>query len=167
VASLYRDGPLASASHPGILHSTLSSWCRNMSRLSSLIDQLSELATNAPEEHQPQLRRQVTVLYREFTKQQRRHTKFLQLTREYADRFLSDISEEIHQQSSFLDTLEKRLAMARDLRNQAVDLRKSYKDGTLDCMRKVRRTGTYPTRHRPSLRRVTKSHISSSLPTTS
>jgi hypothetical protein len=125
--------------------STLSSWCGNMSKLSSLIDQLRELATTAPEEHQPQLRRQVTALSEEFTKQRRRHAKFLKLRTEYANRFLLDISEEIHQQSSFLDALEKRLAMARDLRSQAVDLRKSFEDGTWDRMKKVRRTGTCPT----------------------
>ncbi|KAH9976601.1 hypothetical protein BGW80DRAFT_871020 [Lactifluus volemus] len=120
--------------------STLSSWCGNMSKLSSLIDQLRELATTAPEEHQPQLRRQVTALSKEFTKQRRRHAKFSKLRIEYANRFLLDISEEIHQQSSFLDALEKRLAMARGLRSQAVDLRKSFEDGTWDRMKKVRRT---------------------------
>jgi hypothetical protein len=138
--------------------STWFSWRRNMFTLSSLIDQLSELASTAPEEHQPQLRCQVSTLRQEFMKQRQRYDAFLRLTKEYAERFLSDISEEIQQQSSFLNALEKRLAMARALREEAVDLRKSYQDGTLDRMRKVRRTGTY---HMPSLWRVIKAtHLS-------
>lgn len=65
----------------------------------------------------------------------------MQLTKEYADRFLSDISEEIQQQSSFLEALERRVNMASRLREQVVDLRKSYEVGTLNSIKKVRHTG--------------------------
>jgi hypothetical protein len=116
-----------------------------MNTFSRLIDRLQELAIAASQEHQPQLKRQVTALRTAFTKQQERYIAFLQLTKEYADRFLLDITEEIQRQSSFLDTLERRLDMAKNLREQSLHLRKSYEDGTLDCMTKVRRTGTCTT----------------------
>jgi hypothetical protein len=132
------------APDPNKLHPTLSSWLRNMNTFSTTIDRLQELATTASQEHQPQLKRQVSALRTAFKKQQERYIAFLQLTKEYADRFLLDITEEIQRQSSFLDALERRLDMAKKLRKQAVDLRKSYEDGTLDCMVKVRRTGMCP-----------------------
>ena len=122
---------------------TLSSWHRNMDRLSALIDRLSELATTAPQEHRRQLNRRVAALRKDFKKQQRRYAAFLRLTKEYADRFLEDITEEIQQQSSFLDALERRLDMAKNLRQQAVHLRKSYEVGTLNSIMKVRHTGAY------------------------
>jgi len=40
---------------PDKLHPTLSSWIKNMNKLSSLIDRLKELARSAPAEHQSQL----------------------------------------------------------------------------------------------------------------
>lgn len=122
-----------------------------MNALSTLINRLSDLATTAPQEHRPQLNRQVAALRAGFKKQQERCIAFLQLTNEYADRFLTDISDEIQQQSSFLDALEKRLDMAKTLRQEAIQMRKSYEDGTLDCIKKVRRTGAYPWRYMPSL----------------
>jgi division protein CdvB (Snf7/Vps24/ESCRT-III family) len=115
-----------------------------MNALSTLINRLSELAATAPHEYRSRLNRQVAALRAGFKKQQERCIAFLQLTNEYADRFLSDISEEIQQQSSFLDALEKRLDMAKTLRQEAIHMRKSYKDGTLECIKKVRRTGVYP-----------------------
>ncbi|KAI0287092.1 hypothetical protein BC826DRAFT_1108726 [Russula brevipes] len=122
------------------VHPTFSSWLRNINVLSALINRLSDLADTAPQETRPQLHRQVAVLRAGFKKQQERCITFLQLTGEYADRFLSDISEEIQQQSSFLEALERRLDMAKSLRKQAVDLRKSYEVGTLDCIKEVRHT---------------------------
>jgi hypothetical protein len=138
-------------SDPGKLHPTLSSWLRNMNTLSTLIDRLHELATSAPQEHQAQLKRQVIALRTAFKKQQERCIAFLQLTGEYADRYLEDIDEEIQRQSSFLDALKRRLDMAKNLREQVYHLQKSYKDGTLDCIKKVRRTGTCPIHHLPTL----------------
>jgi dynactin complex subunit len=104
-----------------------------MSKLSSLMDQLSEHIAEEPE-----LRDDLNTARQELKRQQRRYANFLRLTREYAVRYFLDATEEV----SFLDAQEKRLAMARDLHNQAVDLRKSYENGTLDRMKNIRRTGT-------------------------
>lgn len=120
-----------------------SSWLRNINRLAALISRLEDLAATAPPEYRSQLRRQVAALRASFRKQQERCVAFLRLTERYADRFLSDISEEIQQQSSFLDALERRLDMAKTLREQVVHLRESYEDGTLNPINKVRDTGAY------------------------
>ena len=146
------------------LSTTLSSWLRNMNRLSTLIDRLSELADTASVEHRPELIRRVTDLRTDFNRQQERYAAFLRLTKKYADRFLSDISEEIQQQSSFLDALEKRLDMAKCLREKVVYLRESYEVGTLKRI-KVQDTGVCLSRHRRSFRCLR--HISSSIATTS
>lgn len=124
---------------------TLSSWLKNMKKLSSLIDCLEELASSAPEEHQSRLSRNVETLVRAtFKKQQERCIDFLQLSEEYADKYLLNISAEIRQQSSFLDMLEKRLDMAKTLRQQAADLPRSYELGTVTTMKDVRTTGKTP-----------------------
>jgi len=123
---------------------TLSCWLRNMNKLSSLIDRLEELASSAPEKHRSQLSRKVATLRATFKKQQERCINFLQLSEEYADKYLRDISGEIRQQTSFLDMLEKRLDMAKTLRQQAVDLRRSYESGTVATMKDVRTTGKTP-----------------------
>jgi hypothetical protein len=123
---------------------TLSSWLKNMNKLSNLIDCLEELASSAPEEHRHQLSRQVVTLRATFKKQQERCIDFLQLSEEYADKYLLNISAEIRQQSSFLDMLEKRLDIAKTLRQQAVDLRRSYESGTVATMKDVRTTGKTP-----------------------
>ena len=119
-----------------------------MNRLSTSIDRLSELADTASVEHRPELIRRVTDLRTDFNRQQERYAAFLRLTKEYADRFLSDISEEIQQQSSFLDALEKRLDMAKCLREKVVCLRESYEVGTLKRIKKVQDTGACLSRHR-------------------
>jgi cell fate (sporulation/competence/biofilm development) regulator YmcA (YheA/YmcA/DUF963 family) len=113
-----------------------------MNKLSSLIDRLDELASFAPAEHQSQLSRKVATLRATFKKQQERCIGFLQLSEEYADKCLLDISAEIRQQSSFLDVLEKRLDTAQSLRQQAVELRRAYESGTVAIMKDVRTTGT-------------------------
>ncbi|KAI0293002.1 hypothetical protein B0F90DRAFT_1920145 [Multifurca ochricompacta] len=130
----------ATADSPEGLDPTLSSWLKNINKLSNLIDRLQNLASTAPPEHRPHLYKQVAALRATFKKQQDRCIHFLQLTEEYANRYLLDISAEIQQQSSFLDMLEKRLDMAKTLRGQAVDLRKSYENGTVNAMKKVRET---------------------------
>ena len=123
---------------------TLSSWRKNMNKLSSLIDTLEELASSAPEEHRSHLSRQVVTLRATFKKQQERYIDFLQLSEEYADKYLLNISAEIRQQSSILDMLEKRLDMAKTLRRQVVDLRRSYESGTVATMKDVRTIGKTP-----------------------
>ncbi|KAI0294662.1 hypothetical protein B0F90DRAFT_1274486 [Multifurca ochricompacta] len=142
----HRTRPQSAASSrpltsPEELDPTLSSWLKNINKLSSLIDRLQNLASTAPPEHRPHLYKQVAALRATFKKQQDRCIHFLQLTEEYANRYLLDISAEIQQQSSFLDMLEKRLDMAKTLRGQAVDLRKSYENGTVNTIKKVRETG--------------------------
>ena len=123
------------------MHPTLSSWLKNMDKLSHLIDCLQELASATPLDLRDQLYRQVASLRTAFKRQQQRYLEFLQLTEEYADRYLLDISTEIEEQRSFLDKLEKRLDMARTLYYQADDLRKSYETGTKNVIKSVRETG--------------------------
>jgi hypothetical protein len=115
-----------------------------MNKLSGLIDTLEELASSAPEGHRSQLSRQVTTLRAAFKKQQERYIDFLQLSEEYADKYLLNISAEIRQQSSFLDMLEKHLDMAKTLRQQSVDPRRSYESGTVATMKDVRTIGKIP-----------------------
>jgi hypothetical protein len=123
------------------MHPTLSSWLKNMDKLSHLIDHLQELASAAPLDLRRQLYRQVASLRMSFKKQQQRYFEFLQLTEEYANQYLLDISTEIELQSSFLDKLEKRLDMAKTLYYKADDLRKSYESGTINVMKSIRETG--------------------------
>ena len=123
------------------MHPTLSSWLKNMDKLSRLIDRLEELASATPMDLRHQLYRQVTSLRTAFKGQQQRYFEFLRLTEDYADRYLLDISNEIELQSTFLDKLEKRLDMAKTLYHQADDLRKSYESGTMNTMKIVRETG--------------------------
>jgi len=114
-----------------------------MSRLSTLIHRLSEVAITAPPERRRQLIRQAAALRSDFKRQQKRFVAFMQLSKRYADRFVLDVSEEIQQQTSFLDAVEKRLEKAKSLREQAVHLRKSYEDEILKSIKKVRFTGAY------------------------
>jgi hypothetical protein len=136
-----RPVPLRISKPPDKLHPTLSCWLKNMSKLSSLIDRLQELTSSAPPEHRAQLSNQVETLRATFKKQQERCIDFLQLSEEYASKYLNHISAEIQQQSSFLEMLEKRLDMAKLLHRQAVDLRRSYESGTVANIRDVRATG--------------------------
>jgi len=124
-----------------MLHPTLSTWLKNMNKLSDLIDHLQELASAAPSDHRPQLHRQVAKLRATFKRQQERCIEFLRLSEEYANRYLLDISSEIQQQSSFLDMLKERVNMAKTLHGQAVHLRKSYESGTMDAMKNACETG--------------------------
>ena len=133
--------PLNPPRPPERLHPTLSSWLKNMNKLSDLIDRLHELTSAAPIALKPRLHRQVATLRASFERQRERCAEFLRLTEEYANRYLLDISAEIQQQSSFLDMLGKRLDMARALYDQAVDLRKSYESGTANAMKNARDTG--------------------------
>ena len=130
--------------HPERLHPTLSSWLNNMDKLSGLIDRLEELACAAPSDYRPQLDKQVAALRKTYKSQRERCIQFLQLTGEYADRYLLDISAEIQQQSSFLEMLQRRLEMAETLYYQAIDLRKSYETGTVNVMKDACKTGKPP-----------------------
>ena len=112
-----------------------------MNRLSSLIDRLQELASSAPPEHQFQLSNQVVALRATSQKQKEHFVEFLQLSEEYANKYLLDISAEIQQQSSFLDKLKERLEAAEKLRGDAIDLQKLYESGTVSVMNNFRTTG--------------------------
>jgi len=114
-----------------------------MSRLSALIDDSEAIAASAPWHWDVKLEmnRQVSALRENLEKQREHFTVLLRLTKEYADMVLLDISEEIQQQSSLLDSLERRLDRAKTLREEVVQLRKSYDVGTLDPIKKLRRTG--------------------------
>ena len=67
--------------------------------------------------------------------------KFSQLSEEYANRYLLEISAEIEQQSSVLDRLKERLETAEKLRREAVDLQTFYEFGTVATMESFRTTG--------------------------
>ena len=112
-----------------------------MDKLSSLIDRLQELASSAPPEHRSQLLNQVVALRTTSDKQKEHFMEFLQLSEEYANKYLLDISAEIQQQSSFLDKLKERLEAAEKLRGEAVDLQKFYESGTVATMENFRATG--------------------------
>ena len=112
-----------------------------MKKLSSLNDRLHELASSAPAEHRSQLLRQVVTLRATSKKQQEHFKEFLQLSEEYANKHLLDISPEIQQQSSFLDKLKERLEAAERLRGGAVDLNKWYESRTVATMDDLRATG--------------------------
>jgi hypothetical protein len=112
-----------------------------MKKLSCLIDRLQELASSAPPEHRFQLSNQVAALRAASKKQKGHFMEFLQLSEEYANKYLLDVSAEIQQQSSFLDRLKERLETAEKLRREAVDLQTFYESGTVTTMESLRTTG--------------------------
>jgi hypothetical protein len=112
-----------------------------MDKLSSLIDRLQELASSAPAEHRSHLLNKVAALRATFKKQQERFNEFSQLSEEYADKYLHNISAEIQQQSTVLENLEERLEAAKKLHGQAVDLQTFYESGTVAAMKEFRTTG--------------------------
>jgi hypothetical protein len=126
---------------PDKLHPKLSCWIKNIKRLSSLIDRLEVLASSAPAEHQPQLLKQVEAFRTVSKEQKERFMKFLQLSEEYANKYLLDISDEIQRQSSFLGKLEERLDAAKKLREEAANLQMLYESGTVSTMKDLRATG--------------------------
>jgi hypothetical protein len=67
--------------------------------------------------------------------------EFLQLSEEYANKYLLDIDAYIQQQSSFLAKLEGRLEAAKRLRGEAAELQMLYESGTVATMKNLRATG--------------------------
>ena len=112
-----------------------------MDKLSSLIDRLQELASSAPPEHRSQLLDQVVVLIATSEKRKEYFKEFLQLSEEYSNKCLLDISTEIEQQSTLLEKLEERLKAATKLCGEAVDLQMFYESGTVATMKNFRATG--------------------------
>jgi hypothetical protein len=126
---------------PDKLHSTLSSWLKNINKLDSIINHLRKLVSSAPAEHRAQLLNEVAALRATFKGQQVRFIEFLQLSEECAHKYLLDISAKIQQQKSVLDNLEKRLEAAKKLHGEAVDLKMLYESGTAATMKHIRATG--------------------------
>jgi hypothetical protein len=110
-----------------------------MKKLSSLIDQLQELALAAPTEHQSQLLRQIKALRARSKKQQDQFVDFLHLSEEYANEYLLGIDVYIQQQSSFLAKLERRLEAAKKIRGEAAEL--LFESGTVATVKNLRATG--------------------------
>jgi hypothetical protein len=137
---------------PDKLHPTLSSWLKNINKLDSLIKHLQKLASSAPTDHRSQLLNKVAVLRATFKKQQERCIEFLQLSEDYANKYLLDIDAEIRQQSTLLDNLEERLEAAKKLHGDAVDLQMLYESGTVASMNDLRTTGKAVPRYLQRLR---------------
>ena len=83
----------------------------------------------------------MAVLRATFKKQQERCIKFLQLSEDYADKYLLGIDAEIRQQGTLLENLEERLEAAKKLHGDAVDLQMLYESGTVASMNDLRVTG--------------------------
>ena len=126
---------------PDKLHPTLSSWLKNINKLDGLIDRLQEIASSAPIDDRCQLLNKVAALRAMFKEQQVRYIKFLQLSKDYANKYLRDINAEIQQQKTLLDNLEVRLEAAKKLHGDAIDLRMLYESGTVASMNDLRATG--------------------------
>ena len=94
-----QSSPFRILTLPYKLHTTLSTWIKNMNKLSS-IDRLQELTSFATAEHRSRLSNQVVALRVTSKRQQERFIEFLQLSEGYADKYLLDISAEIQQQST-------------------------------------------------------------------
>ena len=73
-----------------------------------------------------------------FKTQQVRFAEFVQLSEEYANKYLPVISAEIQQQSTVRDNLEERLEAAKRLHGDAVDLQTFYESGTVANMKDLR-----------------------------
>ena len=112
-----------------------------MNTLTSLIDRLQELTSFVPAEHRSRLSNQVVALRVTSKRQREQFIEFLQLSEEYADKYLLDISAEIQQQSTVLDNLQERLEAAEKLRGEAVSLQMLYESGTVATMERFRATG--------------------------
>jgi hypothetical protein len=129
---------------PDKLHPTLSSWLKNITKLDGLINRLQDLASSASTDHRSQLLNKVAALRATFKKQQERCIKFLQLSEDYANKYLLDIDAEIRQQRALLDNLEERLEAAKKLHGDAVDLQVLYESGTVASMNDLRATTGKP-----------------------
>ncbi|KAI0055530.1 hypothetical protein BV25DRAFT_167734 [Artomyces pyxidatus] len=111
-----------------------------MRRLSALVDQVHELARSAPVQHRKPILSRVAELRAAYKKQQERCIDFLQLTQEYADRYLADISDEVRSQGAVLRALEQRLRMAKDLRAEVINLQNAFEKWTCGQLKSVRKS---------------------------
>ena len=123
------------------LHPTLSSWPKNINKLDDLINRLRDLASFTPAERRSQLLHKVAALRATFRRQQGHFIEFLQLSEEYANKYLLDISAEIRHQRTVLDNLEERLKAAKNLHEEAAVLQMLYESRTVATMKNLRVTG--------------------------
>lgn len=112
-----------------------------MNKLSSLIDCLQELISTAPADHWSELLRQVVASRAAPKKQQEQFMEFLQMSEEYANGYLLDISAEIQQHNTLSEKLKGRLEAVNKLRGEAVNLQMLYESGTVAAMHDLRATG--------------------------
>ncbi|KAI0057572.1 hypothetical protein BV25DRAFT_1920044 [Artomyces pyxidatus] len=91
-----------------------------MARLSAPVDEFHALARAAPVEHRKPILARVAELRAAYKKQQERCIAFRQLTQEYADRYLADISD-------------------GDLRAEVVSLKSVFEKGTCAGLKSVRK----------------------------
>lgn len=125
---------------PEKLDPTLSCWKSNRDKLSRLIDRLYELASFTRAEYRSQLMNQVVALRAMSKKHEERFKEFLQLSKEYANKYLLDISAEIQQERLFLDNLEGRVEAAKKFHVEVVDLKMRYDEGPVAAMNSLRAT---------------------------
>lgn len=137
-------GSLPTLKPPDKLQQTLSSLIQNSNKLFGLIDRLQELASSALEQHKSQLITQVLALRSMSEKKQGHFMRLLQLSEEFANKYLLDISAGIQQRSVLLDRLEKRLEDAEKLRGEAVDLQMLHESGIIATIQDIRGTGKQP-----------------------
>ena len=89
----------------------------------------------------------------------------MQLSEEYTNKYLLDISAKIQQQSTILDNLEERLEAANKLQGDAVNLQMFYESGTVSIMKDLRATGkAVPCVRRDQILRLLISGLSRPLP---
>ena len=120
------------------MHPTLSSWLKNIYKLEGLTNRLQDLASSAPANHRPQLFKKVTALRATLEQQQDRCAKILQLSENYADKYLLGIDAEIQQQSTLIGNLEERLEASKKLHGDAVDLQMYFESETVASMKDLR-----------------------------
>ncbi|KAI0050097.1 hypothetical protein FA95DRAFT_684484 [Auriscalpium vulgare] len=105
-----------------------------MTRLAKAVDRVEELTNSAAEDQCPPL---VPELRATLRKHEDRYREFVQLSKEYADRYLQDLSDEIRSQSAWLDLLERRLDLAKTRRRDTLDLKTSFDKDVWDELKVV------------------------------
>jgi hypothetical protein len=121
---------------PDKLHPTLSSFLENMRKLDLLFNRLHNRV--CWEMDPSKILDKLAASNAMFKTQQGRFAEFVQLSEEYANKNLLDISAEIQQQATVRDNLEKRLEAAKRLHGDAIDLQTFYESGTVANMKDLR-----------------------------
>ncbi|KAI0042302.1 hypothetical protein FA95DRAFT_1575825 [Auriscalpium vulgare] len=116
------------------LDPVLSSWRTLIDRLSKAIDRVEELTCDLPHNQHPTL---VRELRSTLQKHKDRYKDFVQLSKEYADRYLEGLSDEIRSQGEWLDLLERRLDHAKTIRREAVVLKEEFEEDVCHELKSV------------------------------